>query len=222
MPEPQSDAQQGFSLTSERAGAELQPRKRPRQARSTQTVETILDASVLVLMQSGMGGFTTTRVAERAGVSVGSLYQYFPNRESVLHAALDHHLQRVISAVETACRQVRGKPLLEMTREVIQAFLESKFSDPMEAVALYGVAADGVGLPIVREAERRAVLALSAMFETASDGGLADGQRAARLVVGVLSGAAQSLLAGGHHTDEASREDLSLMICQYLAAIRLK
>ena len=60
------------------------PRKTPVQARSQATVDTILDAAARVLVRDGYGAFTTNRVAARAGVSVGSLYQYFPNKEALL------------------------------------------------------------------------------------------------------------------------------------------
>jgi len=62
----------------------IAPRKTPRQARSSRLVEAILQGAVRVLTRDGAAAFTTIRVAERAGVSVGSLYQYFPNKESIL------------------------------------------------------------------------------------------------------------------------------------------
>lgn len=62
----------------------LTPRKTPKQARSSRLVEAILQAAVRVLERDGAAGFTTIRVAERAGVSVGSLYQYFPNKAAIL------------------------------------------------------------------------------------------------------------------------------------------
>jgi AcrR family transcriptional regulator len=64
----------------------IRPRKIPRQARSLVTVEVILDAAALLLVEEGYEQATTSRIAERAGVSIGSLYQYFPNRESVIAA----------------------------------------------------------------------------------------------------------------------------------------
>src|SRR6201992_3416629 len=60
------------------------PRKQPKQERSARLVEAILQAAIRVLERDGAAAFTTIRVAERAGVSVGSLYQYFPNKESIL------------------------------------------------------------------------------------------------------------------------------------------
>jgi AcrR family transcriptional regulator len=71
-------------LVPRRSIAATSPRKLPKQARSTRLVEAILQAAVRVLERDGAAGFTTVRVAERAGVSVGSLYQYFPNKQSIL------------------------------------------------------------------------------------------------------------------------------------------
>jgi AcrR family transcriptional regulator len=77
----------------------LEPRKTPVQARSTVTVEAIYEATFQVLLAVGPDRLTTTRVAERAGVSVGTLYQYFPNKQSLLLSALEKHQDRVVSAV---------------------------------------------------------------------------------------------------------------------------
>ena len=71
-----------------------EPRKQPRQARSRALVEAILDATERVLAQEGTEQATTTRVAEVAGVSVGSLYQYFPSREALLAAVIERRVER--------------------------------------------------------------------------------------------------------------------------------
>jgi AcrR family transcriptional regulator len=71
-----------------------EPRKQPRQARSRALVEAILDATERVLAQEGSEHATTTRVAEVAGVSVGSLYQYFPSREALLAAVIERRVER--------------------------------------------------------------------------------------------------------------------------------
>ena len=73
--------------------ATVQPRKKPAQARSRATVEAILEAATRILRDQGLADLTTNRVAERAGVSVGSLYQYFPSREAIL-AELVRRLRR--------------------------------------------------------------------------------------------------------------------------------
>jgi len=68
----------------DRRSASISSRKRPQQARSSELVATILEAAVQVLAKQGAQRFTTARVAEKAGVSVGSLYQYFPNKAAIL------------------------------------------------------------------------------------------------------------------------------------------
>ena len=68
----------------DRPNTRISSRKQPKQARSAGLVATILEAAVQVLAKEGAQRFTTARVAETAGVSVGSLYQYFPNKESIL------------------------------------------------------------------------------------------------------------------------------------------
>ena len=81
----------------------LKPRKTPVQARAEVTVEAICEATIQVLLSHGAERLTTTRVAERAGVSVGTLYQYYPNKRSLLFAVLEHHLNNVAGRVEVAC-----------------------------------------------------------------------------------------------------------------------
>ena len=83
-----------------RSQALLEPRKSPVQARSAASVEAILEATIQVLLHVGKERLTTTRVALRAGVSVGTLYQYFPNKSALLRAILKRHLGTVAEVVE--------------------------------------------------------------------------------------------------------------------------
>jgi AcrR family transcriptional regulator len=73
----------------------FEPRKTPVQARATVTVEAICEATVQVLLTHGADRLTTTRVADRAGVSVGTLYQYYPNKQALLFAVMEDHMDRV-------------------------------------------------------------------------------------------------------------------------------
>ena len=83
----------------------FEPRKTPVQARAEVTVEAICESTIQVLLSHGAERLTTTRVADRAGVSVGTLYQYYPNKQSLLYAVMEEHLDRVATAVEAACEQ---------------------------------------------------------------------------------------------------------------------
>jgi len=91
-----------------RSHALLDPPKSPVQARSAASVDAILEATIQVLLRVGKERLTTTRVALRAGVSVGTLYQYFPNKTALLKAVLKRHLDAVTKAVEHVCREQRA------------------------------------------------------------------------------------------------------------------
>ncbi len=76
-------------------------RKLPRQARSRATVEAIIEAGARILGEEGWADFSTNRVAELAGVSIGSLYQYFPDKVSLVDSIRDHHLQDCLAALRS-------------------------------------------------------------------------------------------------------------------------
>src|SRR5271167_2767949 len=99
----------------------LEPRKSPVQARSAATVDAVLEATLQVLLQVGKERLTTTRVARRAGVSVGTLYQYFPNKSALLKAALKRHLDEVSEAVERVCAGQKGCSLEQMAAALMTA-----------------------------------------------------------------------------------------------------
>src|ERR1700751_790773 len=104
----------------------LEPRKRPVQARSAASVDAILEAAIQVLLSVGKERLTTTKIASRAGVSIGTLYQYFPNKSAILQAALKRHLDEVTKAVEQVCREQQGNTLKQMAAGLVNAFLEAK------------------------------------------------------------------------------------------------
>lgn len=92
-------------------------RKVPNQARSRATVDTIVEAGARVLGDLGWAGFTTNKVADAAGVSIGSLYQYFPGKLSLIEAVRQRHLQDCL-AVMRASRQ-EGKPLRQFVEDLV-------------------------------------------------------------------------------------------------------
>ena len=118
-----------------RSIAQLEPRKTPVQARSAASVDAILEATIQVLLDVGNGRLATTKVALRTGVSVGTLYQYFPNKSPLLQAVLTSHLNEVTEAVEAVCRDQKGKPLTQMATALIMAFLQAKMKDVKTSAA---------------------------------------------------------------------------------------
>src|SRR5437588_2455717 len=115
----------------------FEPRKTPIQARATVTVGAISEATIQVLLSQGPDRLTTTRVAERAGVSVGTLYQYFPNKHSLLFAVLKAHLKAVSDRVEAACERAKRRPLAEMIKQMVEAYVDVKMERRDISVALY-------------------------------------------------------------------------------------
>jgi AcrR family transcriptional regulator len=172
----------------------FEPRKTPLQARSTVTVEAISEATIQVLLSHGADRLTTTRVAQRAGVSVGTLYQYYPHKQSLLFAVLENHLTHVMVTVETACESACHKPLAEMIREMVEAFVDAKMDRADISVALYQVAADVGGPALMKRINQRSRKTVGAMLETASDIKSPPDKFAIDIMLSAMAGAMRSLL----------------------------
>jgi len=153
----------------QRSQALLQPRKLPVQARSAASVDAILEATIQVLLSVGKERLTTTRVAMRAGVSIGTLYQYFPNKSALLQAALKRHMDGVTEAVERVCKEQKGNTLQHMATALITAFLEAKMRDVKTSIALYSVGSDVDGAKMVRQMGIRSNKAIVEMLASACE-----------------------------------------------------
>ncbi|MDH6590315.1 AcrR family transcriptional regulator [Variovorax sp. TBS-050B] len=139
-----------------RRSTPLSSRRQPQQARSNDLVAAILEAAVQVLSREGAQRFTTTRVAERAGVSVGSVYQYFPNKASILFR-LQSDEWRQTSEMLSGILEDAAKPPLERLRTLVHAFVRSECEEAEMRVALSDAA------PLYRDApEAQAVKASGA------------------------------------------------------------
>ncbi len=195
-------------------------RKVPVQERSTATVEAIHDATVQVLLRLGVERLTTVRVAERAGVSVGTLYQYFPNKQSLLFAVLERHLGRVTEAVEGACADNHHKPLRTMVESVVEAFVDSKLQHREISMALYRIASSVNAEAIVRKKGQRSRKAITEMLRTAPEMAQVRVDFAASLFHAALAGAIRVVLEegtpAGMHAE--LRRHLVLLGHSYLAS----
>lgn len=89
----------------------VNPRKLPQQDRSRLTVEAIIEATTHILTQEGYDKANTNRIAERAGISIGSLYQYFPNKESLMAALIEQHSNEIAQLVESKLKDLSHAPL---------------------------------------------------------------------------------------------------------------
>jgi AcrR family transcriptional regulator len=163
------------------------PRKRAVQDRSQHTVMAILEATIRVLGEVG-AALTTTRVAEVAGVSVGTLYQYFPNREALINGVLADHLEHAIAAVERTVEAVRGLPLGEAAPRVVRAFLAAKSERAEVSRVLHTVFELLDDRPIVKAAARRAELAVASLLAGA------DAQARAAVLCAALEGVVRAAI----------------------------
>jgi AcrR family transcriptional regulator len=199
----------------------LAPRKTPVQTRSTVTVAAISEATIQVLLSHGGDGFTTTRVAERAGVSVGTLYQYYPNKQALLFAVLENHLERLSAVVEAACARARGKKLAEMVKHVVEAFVDAKLARADISTALYRIASDVGGPALVKRTSKRSRKALAAMLRTAPDAMLQQQNFAIQMMFAAMAGATRSVLEAGAPPAMVRdvRAHLVLLCRSYLAAV---
>jgi len=105
--------------------AQLSPRKEPRQSRSQATVTAILDATARILIERGFAAASTNAVAERAGVSVGSLYQYFPNKEALIAALHARHDEQMMAVIQRALTKAMDATLDDALSGLIEATVEA-------------------------------------------------------------------------------------------------
>lgn len=124
---------------------QISSRKLPKQARANDLVAAVLDAAIQVLRTDGAARFTTARVAERAGVSVGSLYQYFPNKASILFRLQSDEWRRT-SALLRDILQDRSEAPGARLRSLTHAFIQSECDEAEVRIALADAA------PLYRDA----------------------------------------------------------------------
>lgn len=123
----------------DRQNPRISQRKQPQQARSTELIAIILEAATQVLAKDGAQNFTTARVAERAGVSIGSLYQYFPNKASILFRLQSDEWQQS-SDMFSVILDDDQQPPLERLRLMVHAFIHSECEEAAMRMALHDAA----------------------------------------------------------------------------------
>lgn len=106
------------------------PRKMPRQARSGETVRAIVEAAARILEEAGLAAFTTNAVAERAGVSIGSLYQYFPSKDALIGALIVRETSQLLKEWEAARTAPKGRETLSL---LVEAAVDHQLRRPVLA-----------------------------------------------------------------------------------------
>jgi AcrR family transcriptional regulator len=106
------------------------PRKSASQDRSRATVDTLIEATARILVKEGFDKASTNRIAEKAGVSVGSLYQYFPGKEALVAAVMERHSQELIQVARGVLAAVAKLPMEQAIRKLVTTALEAHRIDP--------------------------------------------------------------------------------------------
>ncbi|WP_174296682.1 TetR/AcrR family transcriptional regulator [Sphingomonas bacterium] len=193
-------------------------RKAPRQARAEATVDAICQATVQLLLRNGAAQLTTTRVAERAGVSVGTMYQYFPHKRALLRAMFERHIQTIAQSIELACERSRAQPLDDIAANLIAAFLEVIQSRPDESRAAYSLLAEPENAGWADVLFERTTVAVGRALATSVNATFDNTVDVAVAVTNALAGSARWLIERGLPPDvvRAQREQLTLMVSGYL------
>jgi AcrR family transcriptional regulator len=202
----------------------VKPRKLPRQARAQATVDAIIEATAQVLLDEGYDRFTTARVAERAGVSIGSLYQYFPNKAALASAVIDRCCDHFLAAFESALANQRRATLAECIRAIIDVGLVSHHLTP----DLHRIVIDlapRIGVADKAEMVSRTVAKMiEAVLRNHSDeiAPEIDLATAATIIETVLEALAHrvKLARPAHVQDDALTREASRLIMRYLAVSR--
>lgn len=203
---------------------ELRPRRRPSQARARETVGAIIEAAARVFTAHGYAAGTTNRIAEAAGVSVGSLYEYFPNKDALLVSLMEAHVaegEALLAAVATDV--VRERPDLRAT---VRRFIEAMVALHARDRGLHRVLFEEAPLPPrlrrrLAAVEAGAARAVAAHLHGLPEVRVPDVALAARVVVETVEALTHKLVVHGSEGDLAAQtEEFVTLVVAYLTAER--
>lgn len=192
----------------------LQPRKTPRQVRAELTRQRILSAAAHVFAEQGYAAGTTNRIAERAGVSIGSLYQYFPGKDAILVALVDEHLAQETPDLD----EIAKLPLADAIRAMVHAAAHNHNDDPeLLTVMIQQAVRWPEIMPLMVEQQRRHAADVQDFLERHAEVDVANPAVAANLVVTTVGVVAHWLTAAPAALDPTALEDeMTTMLTRYL------
>ena len=205
----------------ERQNPGISSRKQPKQARSTELVAAILEAAAQVLAKEGAQRFTTARVAEKAGVSIGSLYQYFPNKAAILFRLQSDEWQQTTGLLHEILQDQRRAPL-DRLRALIHTFIRSECEEAAMRVALSDAAPLYRDAPEAKEMKASGERAMqSFMREVLPKASKARREMAAELVKATMSAVGKEFSERPRTQGEikAYADAMADMFCAYLKEI---
>jgi len=210
-------------MTVQRTTRELRPRKSPCQTRSRATVDAILGAAAQVFAAHGYAAGTTNRIAARAGVSIGSLYEYFPNKDALLVALLEAHIAEGEEVLQRTASEVlpADLPLHMAVRRLVAAMVELHARDPQ----LHRVLFEEAPLPrrvrrMLADTERRVTTLVEHYLTRHPEFRRDDAALAAGIVVQTVEALTHKLIVHeGRATDICKRiDEIAALVVEYLTA----
>jgi AcrR family transcriptional regulator len=202
------------------AQAALRPRKLPAQARSEATVLAIHEGSIQVLLSVGYRKLTTTRVAERAGVSVGTLYQYFPNRQALIRAVLERYLTEMSASIQADCQPLVGRSLDEIAIGLVDAMIAAKLRRLEVSRAMHEPLVEVGGAELVRASAADGASLVATLLRSCPEIGDVDIEPLAVFLVMACTSMLQAAFIEYAADKETIRAHMRAMVCGYLREMR--
>jgi AcrR family transcriptional regulator len=200
----------------------LRPRKHPRQTRSRGTVDAILEAAAQVFTTHGYAAGTTNRIAARAGVSIGSLYEYFPSKDALLVALMERHVAEGERVLADAAATIAASPGLDAT---VRSFVRAMVTLHARDRALHRVLFEEAPFPravrrSIEALETRVVEVVEAYLRAHPESTRRDAALAATVVVHTIEGLTHKLVVHGpaRLDIEPYVDEMVALVVSYLAA----
>jgi AcrR family transcriptional regulator len=204
------------------AQAALKPRRQPLQARSETTVLAIHEASIQVLLSIGYRKLTTTRVAERAGVSVGTLYQYFPNRQALIRAVLERYLTEMSASIQADCRSLKGRSLAEIAIGLVDAMIAAKWRRLEVSRAMHEPLVEVGGAELVRASAAKGASLVADLLRSCPEIEGVDVEPLAVFLVMACTAMLQAAFIECAADKATIRMHMHAMVCGYLREMRTR
>lgn len=201
----------------------LRQRKQPLQARAQRTVDVVLRAAAQVFARRGYAGATTNHIAERAGVSIGSLYEYFPSKDAILVALMEAHMHEGEAVLARAAAEIAGRELSlpDTIRHLVKAMVELHGQDR----DLHRVLFEEAPLPrqlraVLTAMEARITDRVELLLRSRPEVTVADPTLAAAVVVKTVEALTHNLVVHGererHYDLDVYVEEIVRLVASYL------
>ena len=202
------------------------PRRRPQQARSKAVVARILDAGARVLAEMGYTAGTTNRIAAEAGVSIGSLYQYFGDKDAIVSALVRHHIDDGVREIETrlASTDIAAMPLVERTRLFVEATVAIHRHEPaLHRVLFEEAPRTPEVLAALRSFERDTVAAVEVLLAHDPEVHVDDVSLAAYMTVTAIESITHKYVSAHPEGIDAGAlvDELTVLVVGYLSSPRI-